>query len=400
MPNFKYMAQDSEGKKYRGTMEAAGQDELYMRLREQGQFLISSSEHERTQFRREIKSRDLADFCRSLGTLLRSGVSLVRALNIISQEENTKPWQRKIYANLLRMIRQGTPLSEAMEQQNGAFPPLLIHMFKSAEAGGNMDKVALRMAVHYDKDYKIESKIKSAMMYPSILMVLIVVVVVIIVTFVIPKFEELFSQMEQLPLPTRVVLGLSDLFRTRWYLVIGIVAAAIVLFTVLLRIDKVRRFKDKVKLRLPKFGKLLKVIYTARFARTLSSLYSSGLSIVTALQIGRKTIGNSYIDSQFDDVIAAIRGGGNLSDALQMVDGFSNKLISSIKVGEETGSLDSMLDSTADSMEYDSEMAINKMITLMEPILIIVMAVIVGFVMISVLLPIYQSYNAIGNSSY
>ena len=142
------------------------------------------------------------------------------------------------------------------------------------------------------------------------------------------------------------------------------------------------------------------IIYTARFARTISSLYSSGIPIVQALQIGRKTIGNTYIDSQFDDAVAKVRSGGNLSDALDNIKGFTKKLTSAVRVGEETGSLDTMLNSIADSMEYKSNMAVDRMVATLEPVLIVVMAIIVGFIMISVLMPIYGSYDAISNSGY
>ena len=157
---------------------------------------------------------------------------------------------------------------------------------------------------------------------------------------------------------------------------------------------------DKMKIKLPVFGKLLMIIYTARFARTISSLYSSGIPIVQALQIGRKTIGNTYIDSQFDDAVAKVRSGGNLSDALDNIKGFTKKLTSAVRVGEETGSLDTMLNSIADSMEYESNMAVDRMVATLEPVLIVVMAIIVGFIMISVLMPIYGSYDAISNSGY
>jgi type IV pilus assembly protein PilC len=149
---------------------------------------------------------------------------------------------------------------------------------------------------------------------------------------------------------------------------------------------------------MPVAGKLLQVIYTARFARTLSSLYSAGISILNCLLIARSTIGNSYIESQFDGVIAEIRSGGNLSEAIEKVDGFTKKLSSSIMVGEETGALDTMLVSIADQMEYDSEMALAKLVSYLEPVMIVIMGVVVGFIMISVIQPIYGSYASISNS--
>ena len=162
------------------------------------------------------------------------------------------------------------------------------------------------------------------------------------------------------------------------------------------RIYKVRLLRDKMLIRMPVVGKLLMTIYTARFARTLSSLYSSGLRIVTALQTGRKTVGNLYIDEQFDQAIASVRAGENLSAAVGGIQGFVNKFASTILIGEETGSLDSMLDSSAENLEYESEMAINKLVSLLEPLMIVIMALIVGVIIVSVITPIYGSYDAIG----
>ena len=156
--------------------------------------------------------------------------------------------------------------------------------------------------------------------------------------------------------------------------------------------------KDKLELHLPIIGKLRKVIYTARFARTLSSLYSAGVSIMSCLQIAKDTIGNTYIESQFEKVIADVRNGNNLSDAISKVDGFTKKLSSSVSVGEETGTLDHMLLSVAKQMEFDSDMALNKLVSYLEPVMIVVMAVVVGFIMIAVIQPIYGSYQNIMNS--
>lgn len=399
MAKYKYRAVDGSGKAVKGVMEAADEAELYTRLRSGGLYLKTASPAEKEGSSRKIKAKVLAEFCRSLGTLLGAGVSLVRALAMVSQEETTKPVYRKIYEDVLRRVRQGTPLSEAMEEQGKAFPPLLIHMFRSAEASGSLDKASIRMASHYDKEYRMHSKLVSAMTYPCILLGLIVVVVLIIFTFVIPQFEDLFSQMEELPALTKGVMAFKDLLVNHWLLILVVLAAAVVLFRALLRIPAVCQKKDKIKVHLPLVGKLLKVVYTARFARTLSSLYSAGLPIVQALQVGCRTVGNSYIESQFDEAVAKVRGGATLSEALRGIDGFITKLSSSILVGEETGSLDSMLDSTADTLDYESEMAINRMVTFLEPAMIVVMAILVGIVVIAVIMPIYGSYDAIESSA-
>jgi type IV pilus assembly protein PilC len=197
---------------------------------------------------------------------------------------------------------------------------------------------------------------------------------------------------------TTILLAISNFVKNRWYVIVLVVVIAYIFLRVLFAIPAFKYHKDKMTLKLPVFGKLLKVIYTARFARTLSSLYSAGISIINCLQISKNTIGNAYIEQQFDKVIADVKSGENLSTAIDNVDGFTKKLSSTIMVGEETGSLEGMLVSCADQMEYDSELALNKMVAYIEPAMIVVMAVVVGFVIISVIQPIYGSYATISSS--
>ena len=271
-------------------------------------------------------------------------------------------------------------------------------MIKSAEQSGNMDKIALQMAEHYSKEYRLSQKVKSSMTYPKILGVLIVLVVAIIMGYVIPQFDSLFSQMDSLPVTTTVLLNISNFVKKKWYVLVLAAIILFIIFKLVFSIPAVRYAKDKMEISLPIIGKLRRVIYTARFARTMSSLYSAGISIINCLIIAKNTIGNSYIEKQFEQVIAEVRAGENLSTALDHVDGFTKKLSSSVMVGEETGALDSMLVSIANQMEYDSEVALNKLVSLLEPAMIVFMAVIVGFIIISVIQPIYGSYETISGS--
>lgn len=400
MAKFKYTAQNDSGKRISGKMDAADKDELYAKLRARNIYMISAREESTKPKMKRLKSKELADFCRQLGTLLKAGVSLVRALNIMCHEETLKPVERQTYEELLRQIRQGVALSSAMEALEGTFPELLINMFKSAELSGNMDKTAMQMAVYFEKDYKMKKKINGAMIYPCILLIMLVAVVIFIVSYIIPQFDDLFSTMEQLPAPTRMLLAISDAFKYHWTIILAVFIAIVILIIFALKQPKVRLAFDRFKLRLPYVGKLLMIIYTSRFSRTLSTLYSAGLPMITALTVGCRTVGNKYIESQFDKSIATVRGGGSLSEAIASIDGFSKKLSDSIMIGEETGSLESMLVSMADTLEYESEMAISKLVTMLEPVMIITMGIVVGFVMISVLLPVYNSYSAIENQAY
>ncbi len=399
MGNYRYTARTEDGKTVRGQMNASSEIAVYRKLLTQQQYLVNCRSLDKDGKQKRIKPRELSEFNRQLGTLLRSGVSLVRALAIIVDDEGVKTAQRVIYQDVLKEIRKGTHLSDAMEQQGESFPPLMVEMLRSAESSGSLDKTALRLAAHYEKEYRLTSKVSSAMAYPMILGVLIVAVVAILMSYVLPQFEDLFSLMEELPITTRILYAVSGFMVQYWYVIFGVLGLLIVFGSILLNTPQSRIQIDKALLKLPMVGQLLKTIYTARFARSLSSLYSAGLPIVVAMQIARKTIGNLYIDDQFTAAIAQVRSGENLSAALRAIDGFSKKMASSIMVGEETGSLDSMLDSMADALDYEAELAIGKLITLVEPLMIIIMAVIVGFIMLAIITPIYGSYNSIGSYS-
>lgn len=395
MAQFQYTAQTAEGKKIKGTMNAADEAQVQQLLREKDAFLLTVKEVRATRSMRQFKPKILADFSRQLSTLTAAGVTLVRALTIIASGEAVKPKERAVYEDLVRQIRQGVALSDAMEQQNGAFPPLMIYMFRSAESSGNLDKVSMQMAVLYEKDHKLNSKISSSMTYPKILAVMIVGVVLILTQFVLPQFEEMFDQMEALPPLTQWLLNTTDFVANYWYVVLVVVVMLFVGVRALMTVPRVRRSWHWFLIHVPVIGKLQKTICTYRFARTLSSLYAAGIPIVTSLQIARKTIGNDYIELQFDTVIPFVRAGNYLSDGLDQIDGFVRKLTDAIRVGEETGSLDSMLASTAETLEYDADMAINKMVSYVEPLMLIIMGIIVALVMGAVFGAIYGSYDSI-----
>lgn len=398
MINYRYKAKDANGKNVVDTISAQDEMDLHEKVKANNLFLISAKAKEDKQNTKRLKSNMISEFARNVGELLGAGVTLVKALRIISEDESIKPKEREIYAGILKLVRSGMAFSDAISAQGEAFPPLFINMIKSAESSGNMDQIALQMAEYYSKEYKLTQKVKSSMTYPKILCVLIVIVVAIIMGYVIPQFQSLFSQMDTLPASTTALLGISNFVKKKWYLIILFAVIAYIVFKLLFSIPSVRYGKDKLELKLPVIGKLRKVIYTARFARTMSSLYSAGISIINCLQIAKNTIGNSYIETQFEQVIAEVRSGESLSVALDRVDGFTKKLSSSVMVGEETGALDSMLVSIANQMEYDSEMALNKLVSYLEPAMIVVMAVIVGFIIISVIQPIYGSYQSMSTS--
>lgn len=394
MAQFTYKAANAVGKITKGKMNAANPDALKEKLLESKLFLLEYSEEVKSHGKR-LKALDLSEFCRELGSMLGSGVSLVRTMNILIGCE-MPPKIKNVFVDLNTQIKRGVSLSDAMIMQGKTFPDLLINMIKSGEASGRMDNVCSKMAVHYEKEHRLNQEIRGAMTYPLILLVMTVLVIIGIFTFIFPTFMDLFNGME-LPLITQIMITISEIFTKQWYLVAIVVGALVLLIAFAAQIEAVIYTVHKMLIRMPKIGKLLRTIYTARFARTLSSLYSSGLSILNALQISKNTIGNKYIEKQFDDVLKNIRAGIPLSAALLQVDGFEKKLSQTIVVGEETGKLDDLLESIAENYEYDSSVAIKKMVKMIEPIMIAVMALIIAIVMMSVMLPIYNMYGNIGD---
>lgn len=393
MPLYRYTAKDISGKLQKGVLNAADPESLKKGLRETGLYLSSFTEKIDKNQGKKLKSSEISTFCRETSSMLAAGVSLVRAMNIITKRD-LSPKLRYAFGEILSSIKKGIALSDAMELLGKTFPPMLINMVKAGEASGRLDETMEKMADYYEKDTRLTKSIKSALTYPIILAVLTVVVAVGLMTFVVPMFADIFEGME-LPAITRVVMGISNGLTENYIQVIIAVALIFIAIYFIMQVEKVRFALDKFKLKIPIIGKLLKIIYTARFSRTLASLYSSGLSIINALQISKDTIGNRYLTKQFDDVIRSVRSGNPLSSSLAEVVGFDKKLSETIAVGEETGQLDSLLVSIADSFDYESDMAIKKMMTMIEPIMIIILAFFVVMIMLSVLLPIFSMYSQI-----
>lgn len=399
MPNFRYTAKGMDGKIRRGTMEAVGENALQQMLKDQGLFLIEAKDMTAVKKHRKLTSKQLSEFCREMSTLLASGVSIVRALEIIADEEGTSPVEKALYLDILTDLKRGLSMSDAMENRQ-CFPQLMLGMIRSGEGSGNIDSVMNRLCLHYERDNRLKQQVQSAMTYPLVLLVMSIAVVILIVTFILPQFEELFAEMESLPVATEILMGISDFLVSQWYVALLVVFLLAVILRTVAKIYKVRRTIDYIKVHMPVAGKLNKVIYTARFSRTLSSLYSSGMPIASALQTAGATIGNIYVEEQFGQVISMVRSGIPLSQALREVDGLLRKLSSTIMIGEESGRLDTMLDSIAMIMEEEAETATKRLVTLLEPVMICIMAMMVAFIIIAVMLPIYQSYGAIEGSAY
>ena len=401
MPRYRYTATNAAGRTVRGTAEAPTMEALYIQLRDtKDEYMTAAKEDtDGAVAFRAMKTARLADFCRNLGTLLAAGVPLVRAFRIMADERGLDIRTKALYEAVLSDLKRGVPLSDAMSHCAPAFPELLLAMTRSAETTGSIDESFLRMGSYYDREHRMNQQVGNSMMYPLILAVLTVGVLVVLMTFVIPQFKDMFDQMESLPFLTELLFSVSDLVAAHWLSMALCIFVLVMGLRVLMTLPAVRLQWDWLRLHAPIVGKLNRKICTARFARTLSNLYSGGVPIIATLIAARDAVDNTWIASQFDTVLRNVRAGHSLSETLSAVDGFEKKMSASIAVGEETGKLDSLLATISETLDYEAESATKRLVTLLEPLMIVIMAVIVGCVVVAVIMPIYLSYGTIGGSA-
>ena len=401
MPRYRYTATNAAGRTVRGTAEAPTMEALYIQLRDtKDEYMTAAKEDtDGAVAFRAMKTARLADFCRNLGTLLAAGVPLVRAFRIMADERGLDIRTKALYEAVLSDLKRGVPLSDAMSHCAPAFPELLLAMTRSAETTGSIDESFLRMGSYYDREHRMNQQVGNSMMYPLILAVLTVGVLVVLMTFVIPQFKDMFDQMESLPFLTELLFSVSDLVAAHWLSMALCIFVLVMGLRVLMTLPAVRLQWDWLRLHAPLVGKLNRKICTARFARTLSNLYSGGVPIIATLIAARDAVDNTWIASQFDTVLRNVRAGHSLSETLSAVDGFEKKMSASIAVGEETGKLDSLLATISETLDYEAESATTRLVTLLEPLMIVIMAVIVGCVVVAVIMPIYLSYGTIGGSA-
>ena len=396
MTKFIYKAIDSNSKTIKGNVEAQDFSDAVVKLRQLQITPVDIKEDTKQASRFVPRSDQLANFSREISVMLSSGIPIVKALSILMNSKGTDKRLIPLYSELYKQLRKGIPLSEAMKMQGRAFPEMMINMFTSGEMTGDIDIVADRLSKYYDSDYRMKNKINTATIYPKILAGLTVLVVLIMFTFVLPMLFELklFQSME-LPLITRVMIAMSSFFTTRWYIALGLSLVIVLLYLHIKSINSVKIYIDKKLLNTPKIGELLKKIYTARFSMTLSSMYSSGIQLVNAVAIASKTTGNTYIQEKLSQTARELRHGIMLSATIGDSGMFSERLTTSIIVGEETGRLDDILESTSKTFEYEADIAIGQLLSLIEPILIVVMSIIILTVILSVLIPLLGMYSTL-----
>ncbi len=398
MKIFKYRAMKSDGTKVEGKYECISRDEVINMITSSGYYPLKIEELVESKsvnfnFFDRVTTKDLSIFCRQFYTMLDAGVTIVNCLDILSSELPNRKL-REILNNISEDVKKGELLSVSMSRFKKYFPQLLIKMVESGEVSGNIDEMMLRMSIHFEKENKINNKVKSSMIYPAVLSVVALVAVIFIMTFVVPTFIGIFEDEGiTLPLITRITIGISKFLSSNIILITVAVITLVIAFNAYKKTPNGRRAISNLKLKLPIIGVLNNKIIVSRFTRTLSTLISAGVSLIHALPTVAGVVDNDLAEESILKIRERVVRGDNLSSVIKEDNIFPNMLASMVKIGEESGSLDKILNKTADFYEDEVEQAIQTATALIEPILIVTMGIAIGVIVISVMLPMFDMYS-------
>ena len=399
MPVFVYSARPASGGEIQsGELDLATKDDVLRYLNRQKMIPVSVREKPTSlniTIGTGIKTRDIVIFTRQFATMINAGLPLVQSLDILAEQSENEHLQ-KVVQEVLYDVESGNTLADAMSKHPKVFTDLYVNMVAAGEAGGILDTILLRLATFLEKNDALVRKVKGAMVYPAVIVTVAVAAVAILLIFVIPTFEQMFSSAGiQLPLPTRIVIALSDFLQAYWWGVIAAAIAAAFIIRAIYQTDDGELAIDRLLLNFPVIGDLLRKTAVARFTRTLGTLVSSGVAILDGLEITAKTAGNRVIHDAVMGSRASIAGGETISGPLKESGAFPPMVVQMINVGEQTGGLDEMLDKIADFYDDEVDTAVQALLSVLEPIMIIFLGVVVGGMIVAMYLPIFDMINAI-----
>jgi len=392
MPTFAYTFRDASGNVRSGTSEAESAETLRRRLQEQG-FTVTEVRQVRAHRPGggwgRVKLSDLAIFCRQFSTMQDAGVSIVRSLDVLAQQTQS-PKLRRIIMDIQAEVEAGQTLSKAMSKYPNVFSNLFIGLIRAGEVGGVLEESLQRLAAFLEADVALRRKVRAAMTYPTIVVIAALAIVIGLVTFILPRFFDVFRDLniKEFPVMTQMLMDFSNFLTSRWYVMIAIVVLVVMAFRMFVRTRIGRRLYDRLKLRLPVFGPLNHKIALARFSRTLSTLLSSGVPILQALETVAGTVANEIIAEAVMEARARIREGDRIGPPLEKSGMFPPMVVHMISIGEESGALDQMLSKVADFYESEVESTLQSLTSAIEPVLIVLLGGMVGFIVISLLLPL------------
>ena len=429
MPKFSYVAMDQKGKEQKGTLEVASQNEAIGRVKEMGLFptkIVEVDKVKETPDKKakvagkpagkkkgvniniqipglggRVKSKVLTTFTRQLATLVDAGLPLLRGLRVLEKQERN-PTLKSIIAELALAIEGGSTFSESLAQHPKVFNRLFINMVKAGELGGVLEVVLNRLAEFMEKAQKIKGKVIAAMFYPVAVLVVATAILLILMVKVVPSFKTVFEGMlegSQLPAFTRLVLGISEAIKDHILVTSGVVAAFVVVFLLFIKTKFGRHVWDKFKLKMPVLGPVVSKVAISRFTRTLGTLVSSGVPILQALTIVKETAGNVIVSNAVSQVHESVKEGETITAPLEASGVFPPMVISMVDVGEQTGALPEMLLKIADNYDEEVDNAVAAMTSLLEPIMIVFLAVVVGSIVIAMFMPLIELMNRVGDTS-
>jgi type IV pilus assembly protein PilC len=396
---------DRSGRTIAGTLEADSVELVRAKLSELSYHILSIREtRTATSFKdrfnslQRVKLKDLVVFSRQFATMIDAGLSVVKCLDIL-EKQCRNPRLQDVIAQVKHDVAGGTSLTEALQRHPRIFSGLYVNMIRSAEVGGILDTVLDRLATFLEKEQETRNKIKSAMTYPTVVFVFAVMMLFGLLFFVLPKFKGIFDSMGlKLPLSTKLMLNFSGYFQQYWYIAVVLIAGLIVGIRIFSRTEHGRYALDAMKLRMPVFGDLILKTAIARFARTFGTLISSGVPVLRALEIVGDTSGNRVVSESVSRARTSIKEGDRISAPLFTSRIFPVMVTQMIAVGEETGRLDQMLTKVANFYEEEVDATLKGLTSLIEPLMIVGLGVIVGFIAVSVISPIYQLVGSLGSS--
>lgn len=400
MANYLYKVINKDGKEKKGTIVSDSRDKAVLALKSEGNTIISVEEGSvlNTEIKfgtAKLKSKDLSVFCRQFYSLLVAGVAVVPSLNMLAEQTENKNLKQAI-ANMHDSVRKGENLANSMRKE-GVFPSSLISMVAAGEASGNLESALTRMAEHFEKDTKVKGMVKKAMIYPIILLIVAIAVLVLMCVLVIPSFAGMFADMDsELPALTKGLLALSDVLKKYWYIFIVVIGGLAFGLKYYGGTEGGKRVFAKIGMKIPVFGKLQIKSESARFARTLSTMLASGMSMVEAMEITSRTMSNVLYQEALNEATVQIQRGVPLVEPLKKCGLFPPLIIHMVGIGEETGSLEEMLNNCAKYYDEETELATQALMAMMEPMIIIVMAVIVVVILGAIYSPMISLYDSLG----
>ncbi|NLC43541.1 MAG: type II secretion system F family protein [Clostridiales bacterium] len=401
MPLFEYKAVSQTGDSINGRYNAKDRSEIMQMLRSKSYHPVQIKEvSEGTDLSKlkifnKVKTKEIAIFARQFYAMLNAGVTIIQCLDILRQQTE-KPYFREVIEKVYESVQKGSTLSESMKENQNDFPELFISMVEAGEASGNLDIIMERMATHYEKENKIQNKIKGAMTYPIILAAVSVVVVIFMLVAILPTFLGMFEGGDvPLPGPTQLLLNMSNALQNYWYIFLLAIILLVYVIRRYIQTPVGRQQFDLLKLKIPIVKNVVVKVSTSRFTRTLSTLLASGIPLLQAMDIVAKVVGNRVIADGIISVKEDMRKGYDLSGPVQRLGLFPPMVHSMIRIGEESGALDDVLQKTADFYDEEVDVAIQKMTTMLEPIMIIVMALVIGFLVVAMYLPMMDMMQTI-----